>query len=336
MTTLRLHRVDNTDWGRYHSPWFKKFANYLTQYFDIEWKDYATHTSEGSAHAELLTEVPHFGKNPPMSDVDCIIENCNNKEFVILTFSEFFNSYMVHSFRSENCKNALLAHFGYESAYHWLKNENLLHKLKNLKPWFFGSYCEYDIDYYRQNRKNNKLIDNKIFWKGLGTGYFPGHAIYRDTINHIDANLTDTSYVFDFNQYMSEMCIYKLALSFYMDLDKNNNAFQYPGEFCYRDMEYCSIGLPFIRIEYKDNVHNGLIPFKHYISISREEATKVFIRDGNRGVGQLIQDKFQEFIQEDTFLDYIAQNQIQWFDSYCRWPNSAKLTLELSEIDKWI
>lgn len=336
MTTLRLHRVDNTDWGRYHSPWFKKFGEYLSKYFNIEWIDYAKHSSQGSAEANLLTEVPSFGYNPPISDVDCIIENCDTKEFVILTFSEFFTSYMVHSFRSPYCKNALLAHFGYQSAYYWLKKENLLDKLSQIKPWFFGSYKEYDINKYRQTRKNNLLINNKIFWKGLGTGYFPGHPIYRETIKYIGDDITDTAYSFDFDQYMLQMCIHRIALSFYMDLSKESDAFTYPGEFCYRDMEYCSIGLPFIRIEYKDTLHEGLIPFKHYLSIPREEAMKRFIKEGNSGVGQLIREKFIEFKDETILLNYISQNQTEWFDNYCKWPNSAKLTLQLAEIDKWI
>lgn len=338
MKTVRLHRVDNTDWGRYHSPWFKKFAQYLSQYFNVEWKDYATHTSQGSANVELLTEVPHFGHNPPISDVDCIIENCDNKEFVILSFSEYFNSYMVHSFRSELCKRALLAHFSYTSAYQWLKKEDLLHKLHQIQPWFFGSYQEYDINYFRNIRLQNinNLIDNKIFWKGLGTGNFPGHSVYRETVNHIGFDITDTAYVFDFQQYMQQMCMYKIALSFYLDLNQASDAFTYPGELCYRDMEYCSIGLPFIRIEYRDIVYDGLIPFKHYISIPRDEAIKTFLNSGNYGVGQLIRQYFFDFVKEDSLLQYISNNQIEWFDNYCRWPNNAKLTMKLSGIDQWI
>jgi hypothetical protein len=336
-TPIRIHRVDNIIWGRYHSPWFKKFAIYLEKYFDVEWIDYAEHSSQGSANLELLSEVDHFGKNPPISDVDCVIENCTNKEFIILSFTEYFNSYMVHSFRSELCKCALLSHFSYKSAFDWLKKENLLHKINNIKPWFFGSYLEYDIDYFRKIReKHESLNSSKIFWKGLGILNIPGHSIYRDTINYIGSDITETSYDFDFESYMHKMCISKIGLSFYRDIDKNFDSFNYPGEFCYRDMEYCSIGLPFIRIEYKDILYGGLEPYKHYISIPREEAIDSFNKNGNFGVGQLIRSKFFEFINENVFLKYISDNQIAWFDSVCRWPNSAELTIQLSGIEKWI
>jgi hypothetical protein len=336
-TPIRFHRVDNTIWGRYHSPWFKRFASYLEKYFDVEWINYAKHPSEGSSHLTLLSEVDHFGHNPPISDVDCIVENCINKEFIILSFTEYFNSYMVHSFRSPLCKSALLSHFSYRSAFEWLKKENLLTKIDKIKPWFFGSYTEYDIDYFRKVRQSYvKYNSDKIFWKGLGIANISGHSIYRDTINYIGNDITDTSYEFDFELYMQKMCISKIGLSFYRDLDNNFDAFNYPGEFCYRDMEYCSIGLPFIRIEYKDILQDGLLPYKHYIAIPREEAHDCFIKDGNYGVAQLIRKKFFEFINEDAFLKYIGNNQISWFDSICRWPKSAELTMKLSGIEQWI
>ena len=334
MTTLRIHRVDNVDWGRYHSPWFKKFGEFLSQYFNIDWIDYSVNSSS-SSKANLLNEVKHFGKTPLISDVDCIIENTSNNEYVVLSFTEFFNSYVVHQISSPLCKSLLLAHFNYNSLFKWLKKDNLLDKINIIKPWFFGSFQEYDIDKYREIRKNN-LHKNELFWKGLGTGIFPGHEVYRDTINHIGNDIIRPNYVFKFETYMAELCIHKIALSFYMDLNKKHDSFNYPGEYCYRDMEYCSVGLPFLRIEYKDCLHDGLIANKHYLSIDREEAYSMFDKNGNRGVAELIRSKYFEYIQETELLDYISYNQIDWFDKNAKWPNSANLTLQLSGIDKWI
>lgn len=334
MITLKIHRVDNVDWGRYHSPWFKKFANFLSRYFHIEWIDYSVN-SASSAKANLLNEVRHFGNNPPISDVDCIIENTFNKEYVVLSFTEFFNSYVVHQISSPLCKSVLLAHFNYHSLFQWLKKDNLLDKLEIIKPWFFGSFQEYDINKYRKIRCNDSHKDG-LFWKGLGIGNFPGHEIYRETINHIGYDIIQPNYIFNFQEYMSELCIHNIALSFYIDLNKKHDAFNYPGEYCYRDMEYCSVGLPFIRIEYKDCLYNGLIANKHYISIDRENAYEVFNKEGNQGVGKLIRSKYFEYVNETELLNYISNNQIQWFDEYARWPNSAKLTLQLSGIEQWI
>jgi hypothetical protein len=334
MTTLRIHRVDNVDWGRYHSPWFKKFGEFLSQYFNVDWIDYSVNSSS-SAKANLLNEVKHFGKNPAISDVDCIIENTANNEYVVLSFTEFFNSYVVHQISSPFCKSLLLAHFNYSSLFQWLKKDNLLDKISIIKPWFFGSFQEYDINTYRKIRESN-LHKNGLFWKGLGTGIFPGHEVYRDTINYIGHDIISPNYVFNFETYMSELCIHKIALSFYMDLSKQHDAFNYPGEYCYRDMEYCSVGLPFLRIEYKDCLHDGLVANKHYLSINREETYSVFNKNGNKGVAELIRSKYFEYIEEKELLKYISDNQISWFDKNARWPNSAHLTLQLSGIDKWI
>jgi len=334
MTTLKIHRVDNVDWGRYHSPWFKKFGDFLSQYFNIDWIDYSVNSSS-SSHANLINEVKHFGKNPPISDVDCIIENTSNKEYIVLSFTEFFNAYVVHQISSPFCKSLLLAHFNYNSLFKWLKKDNLLDKINIIKPWFFGSFQEYDINKYREIRKNS-LHKNELFWKGLGTGIFPGHEIYRETINYIGNDIIKPNYVFDFDTYMTELCIHKIALSFYMDLSKKYDAFNYPGEYCYRDMEYCSVGLPFLRMEFKDCLHDGLVANKHYLSIDREEAYSVFYKNGNRGVAELIRSKYFEYIEEKELLNYISDNQINWFNKNAEWPNSAHLTLQLSGIDKWI
>ena len=43
-------------------------------------------------------------------------------------------------------------------------------------------------------RRKNNLHKNELFWKGLGTGIFPGHEIYRDTINHIGNDIIRPNY----------------------------------------------------------------------------------------------------------------------------------------------
>ena len=329
MTTIRFHRVDNTDYGRCHSPWFKKFATYCQQYFEVDWINYATSTSQGSAQINLQSEVSSFGNMPPLSDVDCVIENLDTKQFVVLTFTEYFNSYVVHYLKSPLCQKVCSAHFSHHNIYHWLKRDNLLHKLDTVSPWFFGLFDEFDIDFYRNLRTNNLELNSKLFYKGSGQGYrqVVGILHEREIVDY-----TSTS----FNEYLTGISSAKCALSYYTDLDKYYTAFHHPGEFCYRDMEYMAIGTPFIRIEYKDSVYNGLCPNYHYISIPREYAYNAYHTLGNEGVANLIQEKYNEVIHEDSFLNYISKNSMKWFDETARWPNNAALTFELTGMSSWI
>ena len=333
MNTIRFHRIDNQTWGRYHSIWFKKFAKYLEQYFTVEWKDYYNaDTSVAASRLDLLNEIGSFGTNPPLSDVDCIIENLETKKFVVLTFTEYFNSYVVHYLKSPNCQKLLSAHFNYHNIYYWLKRDNLIHRLPDVAPWFFGSIDEWDIEKYRSIRDQTPIDERnkELFWKGSGVGS------YRKVIEILNKKGIIDTQTLAFDNYMTMLSKQKIALAYYMDLDRYDNPYDYPGEFCYRDMEYCALGVPFIRIEYKDCVHNGLIPNYHYISIPREKAYTVFEKEGNDGVAVLIEQKYLEMIDENDLLNYISNNQKTWFNNYGLWPNSASLAVKLTGIDQWI
>lgn len=328
MTTIRFHRVDNINYGRYHGHWFKQFAEYCRQYFTVEWINYATTADQGTATITLQSEVPGFGNTPPLSDVDCIIENLDTNEYVVLSFTEYFNSYIVHYLKSNLCKKLCTAHFSHHNIYHWLKRDNLLHKLDTVSPWFFGSFNKFDIDYYRQIRNEVTELNSKLFYKGSGQGYRKVVQILNDI------GLVDSTSV-TYHDYLDTIARTKCALSYYMDLDKYYTAFHHPGEFCYRDMEYMSLGVPFIRIEYKDAVYDGLLPNYHYIAIPREFAYDAYNKDGDMGVANLIVEKYNEVINDNDFLQFISTNQLAWFDKYAKWPNSANFTIQLTGMDSW-
>lgn len=329
MKTIRIHRVDNTMYGRYHSPWFKMFGEYLKQFFNVEWIDYATSPDQGSAIIELQSEIKGYGHNPILSDVDCVIENLDTKQFVVLSFTEYFNSYVVHYLKSENCQKMCLTHFSYQNIYDWLKRDYLTNRIGDVSPWFFGRFLDFDYMEYRNLRNTAHYFNKQLFYKGSGQGY--REAI---TILHNEEFINNTSV--SHKAYMREMSLTKLGLSYYTDLDKYSTPYDHPGEFCYRDMEYMSIGLPFIRIEYKDHVYNGLIPNYHYASIPREKAYQTYLKEGNNGIANLIKEKYNEIIDDDSFLSYISKNQIEWFDKYAAWPASAEFTIKLTKMNEWI
>ena len=97
-----------------------------------------------------------------------------------------------------------------------------------------------------------------------------------------------------------------------------------------------SVGLPFIRIEYKDSVHDPLLPNHHYISIPREKAYLAYEKNKEEGVADLYIEKFLEVKDNKEFLDFVSKNQIEWFDRNIKSPNIEKLTFELLELNKWL
>lgn len=330
MTTIRFHRVDNIDYPRYHGTWFKKFAKYCEQYFTVEWVNYAKTSSQGISTIEMQTPIGSFGKTPPLSDVDCVIENLDTNEYVFLSFTEFFNSFAVHYLRSNLCKHMCLSHFNYHNLYYWLKKDGLVDKIDKVSPWFFGSYTEYDVNFYRNLRHTTNQLNDQLFYKGSGYGS------YRKVIDILHHREVLNGQSVPFNDYLAQLAVTKCALSYYMDLDKYYTPYDYVGEFCYRDMEYMALGVPFIRIEYKDSVHQGLFPNHHYISIPREYAYDAYNKYGNEGVASLIQEKHQEVLTDESLLHHVSNNQITWFDNYAKWPNSANLTINLTGILEWI
>lgn len=318
---LIFHRVVNKLYGRYHNTFFEKYYNFLKKDRECKWIDYAQ--TEDSGWENIRLESIDLEK--PISDVDCVIEDTEKKEFYILSFTEYFNSYIVHLIHHEACKKVLLTHFSWHNIYYWCKKDNLTHKLNIISPWIFGSHTEYDIDYYRKKRTENNedKIGDMLFFKGSGQGYRKAITILQEYWGVVDnSSLTQ-------EQYFENLIKHEIALSYYQDLDKYATPYDHQGEFCYRDMEYMALGVPFIRIEYRDAVYNGLIPNYHYISISREKAYETYKKNGDEGVSELIFDTWQEVKDDKEFLNYISKNQIKWFDKYIRWPNSALLTNKL-------
>jgi len=324
---IKFHRPENIQWGRYHTKWFALFKDYLSNYFEIEYLNYPDRSDLGLVAPDLL----YKGNVNLLTDTETIIENSETGEFIVLSFTEYFNNTTVHLAKNEKCKRVFLAHFSYHNLYYWMKRDFAENLMGKVSPWFFGWSEEFDVDYYRNIRaSSNDKISDKMFWKGSGT------EIYRLGVKILgERNLIDLEKM-EFNNYLTSLCNHKVALSYYLDLDKYTTPYDHPGEFCYRDMEYVSLGVPFIRIEYKDSVHNGLYPNHHYISILREHAFDAYKQQGNEGVANLIEQKFNEVKNNEKFLNYISKNQIEWFDNYARVPKSFELTINNSVLKDWI
>lgn len=329
MTKIRIHRFNNELWGRAHLPFFKAFDKYLSNFFEIDVIDYNKDGNTFNGLISTINEVSNFGNNPPISDVEYIIENISTGELKVLSVGEYFNSFVSHFAKSKTCSKVLLAHFNHTYLYDWMKRERSINCMNKVRPWIFFSFQEYDVEYFREVRNTCDTFNEKLFWQGSGIdSYRKVIKLLQDTPYFQPIEPTDNS------TYLLKLARSKIALSYYMDLDKYVTPFDHQGEFCYRDVEYLSLGVPFIRIEYKDNVYDPLLPNHHYISIPREHAHLAYNSKGNEGVKQLILEKYLETVNDIDFLNFISTNQIVWYKKNIE--NKFELTFNLLELKEWI
>jgi hypothetical protein len=331
MTKIRVHRYENEMWGRAHLPFFKKFDEYLRKYFDVDVVNYNKDGNTFSGEINLQSDVSSFGKTPPISDVECVIENLETNDIKVLSFTEFFNHYVCHFVKSQNCSKVLLAHFNWSHRFYWVNRERSIENIDKVRPWLFLTFKDFDFDYYREKRNQITSFQDKLFYLGSGIDG------YRKSVLEVESRgFLQKTGNFEFKDYLEKLINSKIGLSHYMDLDKYTNPFEFPGEMCYRDIEYMSVGLPFIRIEYKDSLHDPLIANHHYISIPREDAYIAYEKNKENGVAELYIKKYLEIKNNNAFLDFISKNQIKWFDKNIKSPNKEKLTFDLLELEKWL
>lgn len=331
MIRIRIHRFENELWGRSHLPFFKKFDNYLSKFFNVDVVNYNKDGETFSGRIDLQSEISSFGNTPPISDVEYVIENLDTKDIKVLSFTEYFTHYVSHFAKSNTCSKVLLTHFNWTNRYEWFTREQSIKDIDKVRPWIFLSFKEFDYDYYRKLRDEKTEFDDKLFYLGSGIDS------YRKCVKEVEnKGYLQKTGGYSFETYLDKMTSSKIGLSHYLDLDKYTTPFDHPGEFCYRDIEYMAIGLPFIRIEYKDSVHDPLIPNYHYISIPREHAYVAWEKNKEVGVADLYIKKYLQVKDDQRFLNYISKNQKDWFDRNIKSPNIENLTFELLELNKWL
>lgn len=335
MTKVRIHYYKNDKWGRYHLPWIQYFSEYLKNFFSVELIDYYKGDGKWSGGIELQNEILYNRqqtKNPAIADTDFIIENISNGEIVIITFGKFFHHRIVHWMKNDKVKSILCAHYSDRHFVEHYTSNNCFDYADKVQPWIFGFFAEFDVDKYRELRDVTETLNSNLYFKGGGAKNEEG---YRKVVYHLEQkNMLNTSVV-KFDRYLEELAVQEIAFSHYLDLDYFKTGTESCGELCYRDIEMMSIGVPFIRIEYKSQLHKALIPNHHYICIPREEAFIAYNRGGDEAVADLVIEKYEQVKKNKQLLKFISNNQREWYDTYMRFPKSAELAMELSGINKW-
>jgi len=316
---IRVHYLENVPWDREHLSYFKRFTKYLQTKFTVEVKTYKPEET-----LDLCVDIPPFEK-PKISDVDFVIENTELKKIKIFSFTEYFLHYLTHWSKSEHVDSIHLGHFSYHWLYNWCKSDNNLHNIHKIKPFTFLSYAPFDPIPYRNKRENDKL-----FYLGSGVNS------YRETVKIInEKGYLQPLINVDHKNYLELLSKQKIALSHYLDLSKNVNHYEHTGEFCYRDIEMMALGIPFVRMEFRDTTYEPMLPNIHYIPILREDCFLAYEKNGNEGVADLYIGKYLEVKQDEEYLNYISKNQIEWYDRNNKSPESEEQTYKLLNLKEW-
>jgi len=316
---IRVHYLENVPWDREHLSYFKRFTKYLQTKFTIEVKTYKPEEA-----LDLCVDIPPFDK-PKISDVDFVIENTELKKIKIFSFTEYFLHFLIHWSKSEHVDSIHLGHFSYHWLYNWCKSDNNLHNIHKIKPFTFLSYAPFDPTPYRNKRENDKL-----FYLGSGVNS------YRETVKIVnEKGYLQPLVNVDHKNYLELLSKQKIALSHYLDLSKNVNHYEHTGEFCYRDIEMMALGIPFVRMEFRDTTYDPMLPNIHYIPILREDCFLAYERNGNEGVADLYIKKYLEVKDDEDYLSYISNNQIEWYDRNNKSPESEQQAYKLLNLKEW-
>ena len=123
--------------------------------------------------------------------------------------------------------------------------------------------------------------------------------------------------------YFNELINHKIALS----VDGR-------GEFCYRDIEYMAMGVPFIRFKFNSEMDPKLIPNYHYISVDRPEDLD-HDRNSTEEHAKLIEKRFLEVKDDSKFLSFISKNAKAYYENFITFDSCTKHTYKLLDLDKW-
>jgi glycosyltransferase involved in cell wall biosynthesis len=184
-------------------------------------------------------------------------------------------------------------------------------------PWVYFPQNVEKYDFYWNRRKERKFLEDKIYFRGTSLEY-------RKIISYLNPDLFHGGRpIGGFDAYAEELLNYKVGLS---------TAGR--GEFCYRDIEYMAMGVPFIRFKYNSEMSPELIPNVHYISVDRPEDMP-HDRDCTPEHTRLLEQRFLQVKDDQEFLDFIVKNAREYYEKHITINNCVAHTIKLLELEKW-
>jgi hypothetical protein len=300
---------------RYYNLIFDKIISTLQEKYDVLVTGYYKYANQKFMPALLLSDTSTYQTpNIQMLECEMIIENANTKEIKALSVSDSLASVILGLPQNTNTTKILVSQYNENEIACHLNNKE---KESKCSPWVYfpQNIIDYEKYYnFRQKIKNEGGLKDKFYFRGTSLEY-------RNIINFFDEKYFIGGVpIGGFDTYARDLLQYKIGYSI-----------AGRGEFCYRDIEYMALGIPFIRFEYTNQMNPRLIPNYHYISVDRPMDLS-HDKDATNEHAKLIEQKFIEVKDNIQFLDFIAKNAKQYYEQYISVGGCVKHTLELLKL----
>lgn len=321
MTRLVIHQPKNFESRRYryYNLVFDAIVARLKEKFDVLECGYYKYANQGYSPTLLLHNNARYSDTSiQLLECEMIIENYETKEIKVLSASDDLTGAILNFRGNPLLTKTLVAQFDRKKIESHMPNED---DRKKICPWVYFPTNDYDFHSLATTRTNRMFTGNII-----PKFYFRGSSLeVRRIVKGFSPELfTGGGPIGGFDSYTEELLNYQMGFSI-----------AGRGEFCYRDVEYMAMGIPFIRFEYNSEMAVPLIPNRHYISVPRP-TNAPYDRDLTAEHAHLIENRFLEVRDDTKLLMLVARNAWNYYYNYIKMDNCVDHTLKLLEMDNWL
>jgi len=250
-----------------------------------------------------------------LMECEYVIEDLDSGDFWILSVAEQMTGCILLEQSNPHLKKVLYSQYIPDQiVHHTGKNAN------KYLPWIFFQQDVVDLEKYYEERKEKNNLIPKLFFKG--------NTEYRPIVNFIDKEILSETNKIENKNYFDYLSDHEICLS----IGGVAN-----GDLCYRDIECMAIGVPILRFDFVTTLNPALIPNYHYISIPIQldlPKKRDVLKDrlGNETHAKLIENRFNEVINNKNYLNFISTNAREYYENYLSKKNRIKHTLNLLKL----
>jgi hypothetical protein len=237
--------------------------------------------------------------NCDVSDCELLVHDSSNDTFKLVSFSESATSAYVNVIRGRNSKNDIVV--GPHVFANWGGTGGYDFKSKTAVLFAYSPHVD-PKSYYAKRRLlvlQDSILDKMYFRCTTGRG--------SEHLLHESEYVNERHPGMQYELYLANAMKYKCGISI------ASGSY----ELCHRDIEYMSIGLPMLRLEYIYDYDPAIKPGHHYISIDRGNFTN---RQNDEHLGgedyvKAYIDKFLEVKDDNNQLLEISSNAYDYVTS---------------------
>lgn len=244
-------------------------------------------------------------------ECEMIIENYDTQEIIGLSACDDLTTLVLKP--HPKVTKILMAQYNKENIDLHLRGDE--HSSK-IVPWIYFPQTIQDYDSFYKKRQEVNLID-KFYFRGTSIEHRP-ILRYFDSFYFTGPNANKC-----FLNYAEEAINHKIGFSA-----------AGRGEFCYRDIEYMAMGIPFMRFKYNNEMFEPLIPNYHYISVEWPDGVEKEHTLTEKHA-RAVEKRFIEVKDDLNFLNFISKNAREYYEKYIDLKNSIEHTYKLINIESW-